>query len=74
MVEKISLAYNAAMTVMENEHPGIRDAKTFLPDKMKKKLSSQGTFLILYATVPFPGDRHRAEYGDQSLQDQNHAA
>lgn len=74
MAERNSLAYNAAMTVMENEHPGNRDAKAFLPDKIKRKLSSQGTFLMLHATVPFPGDRHRIEYGDQSLQDQNHAA
>lgn len=61
------------MTVMESEHPGNKDAKAFLLDKMKKKLSSQGTFFMLHDTVSFPGDRHRVKYGDQRLQDLNHA-
>lgn len=67
VAERNSLAYNTAMTVMETEHPGKRDAKAFLPGQTEKETFIAGHFFMQHATIPFPEERHRVEYEDQSI-------
>lgn len=54
MAERNSLVYNAAMTVMESEHSGNRDAKAFLPEKNKRTSFITGQFSMLLTTLTIP--------------------